>query len=184
MCSVPFDCTWLPTSSAYNAMLGLRWYILCVSLQSSTWHYIQFFRKLLSLGRRCLVQVRQRLLRQVPRQCGSKQATRVAWCVLDDLSHLEVCDHEVPLVMSPVIQATGRRIVHNWLWLHLMLTSAYCRKSSMRKLRNCTCKYSVRRFSFRSSRGFRRVSPVRGSPGTKKSELRAHQMARMCDLPV
>ena len=30
--------------------------------------------------------------------------------------YLEVCDHEVPLVMSPVIQATGRRIVHNWVW--------------------------------------------------------------------
>ena len=26
--------------------------------------------------------------------------------------------------MSPVIQATGRRIVHNWVWLHLMLTFA------------------------------------------------------------
>ena len=32
-------------------------------------------------------------------------------------------------------------------------------------------------FTFWSSRGFRLVSPVRGSPGTKKSELRAHQMA-------
>ena len=81
----------------------------------------------------------------------------------------------------------------------------HCRKSSMRKWRNCTFKYSVRRFSFRSSRGFRRVSPVRGSPGTQKSELRehqmarkfecrghlaqkselsSHQMARLCDLPV
>ena len=27
--------------------------------------------------------------------------------------------HEVLLVMSPIIQATGRRIVHNWVWLHL-----------------------------------------------------------------
>ena len=26
--------------------------------------------------------------------------------------HLEVCDHEVLLVMSPVMQATGWRIVH------------------------------------------------------------------------
>ena len=43
------------------------------------------------------------------------------------------------------------------------------RKSSMRKWRNCTFKYSVRRFSFWSSRGFRRVSPVRGSPGPKNS---------------
>ena len=32
--------------------------------------------------------------------------------------HLEVCDHEVPLGMSPVIQATGRRIVHTWVSLH------------------------------------------------------------------
>ena len=37
LCSVPFDCTWFPTSSAYNAMLGLRWYILCLSPRSSTW---------------------------------------------------------------------------------------------------------------------------------------------------
>ena len=29
----------------------------------------------------------------------------------------EVCDHEVPLGMSPVIQATGRRIVHTWVSL-------------------------------------------------------------------
>ena len=33
--------------------------------------------------------------------------------------YLEVCDHEVPLGMSPVIQATGRRIVHTWVSLHL-----------------------------------------------------------------
>ena len=31
---------------------------------------------------------------------------------------LEVCDHEVPLGMSPVIQATGRRIVHAWVSVH------------------------------------------------------------------
>ena len=43
--------------------------------------------------------------------------------------YLEVCDHEVPLGMFPVFQATGRRIVHNWVWLHLMLTSANCRES-------------------------------------------------------
>ena len=39
--------------------------------------------------------------------------------------YLEVCDHEVPLGMSPVIQATGRRIVHTWVSLHVMLTFAY-----------------------------------------------------------
>ena len=42
--------------------------------------------------------------------------------------YLEVLNYEVPLVMSPVIQATGQRFVHNWVWLH--------RKSSMRKWRN------------------------------------------------
>ena len=50
--------------------------------------------------------------------------------------YLEVLNYEVTLVMSPVIQATQRRIVHNWVWLHLMLTSSCCRKSSMRKWRN------------------------------------------------
>ena len=40
------------------------------------------------------------------------------------VAYLEVLNYEVPLVMSPVIQATGRRIVHIWVWLHLMLTSA------------------------------------------------------------
>ena len=34
-----------------------------------------------------------------------------------------LCDHEVPLEMSPVMQATGWQIVHNWL--HLMLTFVY-----------------------------------------------------------
>ena len=29
--------------------------------------------------------------------------------------HPRVWDHEVPLVMSQVIQATGRRILHTWL---------------------------------------------------------------------
>ena len=38
--------------------------------------------------------------------------------------YLEVCDHEVPLVTSPVMQATRRRIVDMWVWLHLMLTFA------------------------------------------------------------
>ena len=36
-----------------------------------------------------------------------------------------VCDHEVLLVMSPVMQATGWRIVDFWVQLHLMLTFAY-----------------------------------------------------------
>ena len=37
---------------------------------------------------------------------------------------LVVCNYEVPLVLCPAIQATGRRIVHIWVWLHLMLTFA------------------------------------------------------------
>ena len=36
-----------------------------------------------------------------------------------------VYDHEVPLVMSPVLQATGWRMVLTWVWLHLVLTFAY-----------------------------------------------------------
>ena len=39
--------------------------------------------------------------------------------------HPRVWDHEVPLVMSQVIQATGQRIVHTWVWLHLLLTFIY-----------------------------------------------------------
>ena len=36
-----------------------------------------------------------------------------------------LCDHEIPLVMSPVIQATGWQIVHILVWPHLMLSFAY-----------------------------------------------------------
>ena len=36
-----------------------------------------------------------------------------------------LCDHEVPLVMSPVIQTTGWQIVHILVWPHLMLSFAY-----------------------------------------------------------
>ena len=36
-----------------------------------------------------------------------------------------MCDHEVLLVMSPVMQPTGWRIVDTWVQLHLMLTFAY-----------------------------------------------------------
>ena len=39
--------------------------------------------------------------------------------------YLKVCKHEVPLVMSPVMQATEWQIVHIWVWLHLMLPFAY-----------------------------------------------------------
>ena len=93
--------------------------------------------------------------------------------------YLEVCDHEVPLGMSPLFQATGRRIVHNWVWLHLMLTSAYCRKSSMRKRRYCTFKYSVRSFSrFSGFFWIFRARKVQKLPARLiSSELRAHQMS-------
>ena len=58
-----------------------------------------------------------RILRRVPRACVSDRASQVAWCVLGDTAggpvvvYLEVCDHEVPPVMSPVLQATRLRIV-------------------------------------------------------------------------
>ena len=39
--------------------------------------------------------------------------------------HLEVCDHEVLLVLSPMMQATGFGTVHTGVWLHLMFTFAY-----------------------------------------------------------
>ena len=34
--------------------------------------------------------------------------------------YLGVHDHEAPLVMFPVLQATGWRMVLTWVWLHLM----------------------------------------------------------------
>ena len=37
----------------------------------------------------------------------------------------EVCNHKVPRVTSPMMQATGWRIVLIWVWLHSLLTSAY-----------------------------------------------------------
>ena len=36
-----------------------------------------------------------------------------------------LCDREVPLVMSPVFQATGWQIVHILVWPHLLLSFAY-----------------------------------------------------------
>ena len=36
-----------------------------------------------------------------------------------------LCDHEIPLVMSPMIQATGWQIVHILVLPHLMLSFAY-----------------------------------------------------------
>ena len=37
----------------------------------------------------------------------------------DDVREWEVLNYEVPLMMSPDIQATGQRFVHNWVWLLL-----------------------------------------------------------------
>ena len=39
--------------------------------------------------------------------------------------YLEVCVHEVPQVMSPVMQATGLQNVHIWVLLHLMFSFTY-----------------------------------------------------------
>ena len=96
--------------------------------------------------------------------------------------YLEVCVHEVPLGMSPVIQATGRRIVHNWVWLHLMLTSAYWPKELDEKV-------AVLHFQVLGTELFFPVvtwiSPGVASAGFtrhKKSELRAHQMARKFEV--
>ena len=55
--------------------------------------------------------------------------------------------------MSPVIQATGRRIVHNWVWLHLMLTSAY---SGQPLPTHCSTKFTT---VLRGSGDFSRHSP-------------------------
>ena len=70
--------------------------------------------------------------------------------------YLEVYDHEVPLVISPVMQATGWQIVHTPRSFHLCDISGLLRE----------------------------VSRVRGSPRTKKSELRAHQMLGNCGVAV
>ena len=94
-----------------------------------------------------------------------------------------LCDHELALVMSPVIQATGRRIVHNSVWLHLMLTFAY---SGLPLATHCSTKFTT---VLRGSGDFRVLATWRSdsalsSESSKKmpasgisSELRAHQMA-------
>ena len=63
-----------PSTPQILWVLYLRLTVSCLRLHP-------VFRKLLSLGRRCLARAQQGLLRQVPRWCGSKQASRVAWCV-------------------------------------------------------------------------------------------------------
>ena len=75
-------------------------------------------RELSSLVRRCLARARQGLLRRVPclwvfprgpvKLVGVLAAFTAGEPVV---VFTEVCNHEVPLVMSPVIQATGWRIV-------------------------------------------------------------------------
>ena len=55
----------------------------------------------------------------------------------------------------------------------------YCLKSLIGKWQNCTLMHSVRSFHLCDNSGLLgEVSPLRGSPGTKISELRGHQMAR------
>ena len=116
-------------------------------------------------------------------------ASSTCHCNIITLVHMKIlilgntgrCDVEIVLARSGGLDGMQvDNIKPLRLWSRC---DGHCRKSSMRKWRNCTFKYSVRRFSFQSSRGFRRVSPVRGSPGTKKSELRAHQMARKFEVP-
>ena len=96
-----------------------------------------------------------------------------------------LCDHEVPLVMSPVMQATGLQIVYNWL--HLMLTFVYSGEPLPTR---CTTKITavLRGFDGVDSMGIFASSPPGGvTPhSTRKvqkmpasgisSELRAHQM--------
>ena len=107
--------------------------------------------------------------------------------------HLKVCKHEVPLVMSPVMQATRLRIVensmllvigyrshssaikdvdHEELWSFLV-SSRSGRDHGAVHQDNITDSL-VRRAHIRFlpifrivPRGFRWVSPVRCSPGTK-----------------
>ena len=98
------------------------------------------------------------------------------------VAYLEVLNYEVPLVMSEVIQATGRRILHKWVWLHLMLTFAY---SGQPLPTHCSTKFTT---VLRGSGDFRVLATWRSDSAlTRKvqkmlasgisSELRAHQMA-------
>ena len=114
---------------------------------------------------------------------------------LEDLFfvYLEVCDHVVPLVMSPVMQATGWRIVHSWVWLHLMLTFAY---SGEPLPTHCSTKFTTVFVALMVSAscgmipsGFSASSPPSGvtphsarkvqivSASGISSELRAHRIA-------
>ena len=97
-----------------------------------------------------------------------------------------LCDHEVPLEMSPVMQATGWQIVHNWL--HLMLIFVYsgeplptrCRTKFTTVLRGSHGVDSMGIFASSPPGGVTphsarkvQIMPASGI----SSELRAHQMA-------
>ena len=68
----------------------------------------------------CLARARQGLLRRMPRLC-SFQKSQSSWFLClhtarePVVMHPRLWDHEVPLVMSQVFQATGQRILHTWV---------------------------------------------------------------------
>ena len=69
-----------------------------------------------ALCRQVLARAQQGLLRRVPRQCSQTSQPSCLECLLVTwhvVVYLEVCDHKIPLGMSPVMQATGQRIEHN-----------------------------------------------------------------------
>ena len=87
--------------------------------------------------------------------------------------YLEVCNHEVPLVMSPVMQATGWQIVQIWVWLHLMLTSAYLPKELDEKVAELLFQVVGTEIFFPVVTWISPGVPSAGFTRHKKSELRA-----------
>ena len=82
------------------------------------------------------------------------------------------CDHEVPLVMSPVIQATGWQIVHILVWPHLMLSFAFSGEPLPTHSMGIFASLPLGGVTPHSAR------KVQKMPASSiSSELRAHQMA-------
>ena len=71
-------------------------------------------RELSSLVRLCLARARQTSSTGAAFVCFQEGQSSCLVCLL--VTRQEVCDHEVPLVMSPVMQATESRIVFTWVW--------------------------------------------------------------------
>ena len=129
--------------SVYSAMLGFRLYMLFVILRSSTWtadRAALFLRPLvLAVTWSCCSPVKYRITdcQSIPRcsSCVKSAIKRIytsgsfsdsASCLVQQQIqfmrqryHLEVCVHEVPLVMSPVMQAMGWQNVHILVLLHV-----------------------------------------------------------------